>query len=507
VSTLVSAKSSSMPGVSSYFGILRRRWRTLAVVVPPVVLAAAVLAFALPAIYASTATILLEASSIDPSLIKTTVVSYADQQIELVRRDVMSGGRLERIVGEIDPYPERPDLSARDKAVMISNDTTIQKVDPVTLEPLVISSAFSLKYRNRSPTVASEVTQRLADLFLTANREARTAQADDAYNFLLGRAKALEDQIRSVEQRVAEFKGRYGNALPEATGRNESALDRAERELDAVRTEIRLVEQQESLLKLQLGQMSPTLITSKGSDLFTQLGTLRAQLAEAQQKYTPDHPDVKRLTRAIEALAAQAKLGNTPNVRPDNPDYMRVSAELDAVQKNLAALRSKSWRAESQIGQYEQRLTQTPRVERDYVQLTRDREILQQQFESTQTKLREAEMTRSLESQAKGERYTLIRRPYAAGSPESPNRLGIILLGMVLGLGLAVGLAAFKEATDPTVRHMEDVAAIAGLPVLAAVPTLLTAERRHRQRVIWSSLAGGYVAVAALVTVVVVLFR
>jgi polysaccharide chain length determinant protein (PEP-CTERM system associated) len=391
----------------------------------------------------------------------------------------------------------------RDKAVLISNDTSIQKVDPVTLQPLVFSSAFTLKYSNKSPEIAAEVARRLADLFLTTNREARVAQASEAYDFLLAKSKELDKQIQAVEQRIAEFKGRYGDALPEAAERNESGRDRAERELDALRSQVLLVEQQETMLKLQLSQMSPTLVASKGGDLYTQLGTLRAQLAEAEQKYTPDHPDVKRLTRAIEALAAQAKLGNPQNVRPDNPDYMRVSAELNAVQRNLAALRSNAWRASAQIGQYAQRLTRAPGVERDYVQLTRNREILQQQFEAAQSKLREAEMSQSLESQSKGERYALIRKPFVARAPDSPNRIGIVLLGIVLGLGIAVCAMAFKESTDPTVRHRGDLTDMVALPILAAVPLMVSPQAQRRQRMFWGSLTGAYALAAAAIVIVI----
>ncbi len=475
-----------------YALVLRRRWPILATIIPAGLLIAVLLAFTLPAIYSSSATILLEASSIDPSLIKTTVVSYADQQIELVRRDVMTVERMEEVVKQVDPYPDLPELSTRDKAVRITADTAIQKVDPVTLEPMVVSSAFSIKYSNASPTIAAAVSQRLADMFLDANRASRTAQALDTYNFMLAKSRELETQIRANEQRLAVFKQKYGGALPEVAERNESRLDRTEREIDSVRAQVRLLEQQESLLKLQLSQMSPTLITSKGGDLFTQLGNLRAQLAEVQQKYTPDHPDVKRLTRAIDALSEQAKLGNPQNVRPDNPDYMRVSSELDAVRTNLAALRSSANRAQAQIFKYETSLAMTPSVERDYQQLSRERDVLQQEFQTTQAKLREADMSRSLESQAKGERYTLIRKPFVANKPDSPNRLGIILLGIVLSGGLAVGLAAIRESADPTVRAFEDVSDIVNLPLIAAIPVLQNHANRRRKRLVWGSVAGVY---------------
>ena len=52
---------------------------------------------------------MLELSSVPKDIIETTVISYADQQIEIVQGRVMTVESLLRIVHEIDPYPEHKD--------------------------------------------------------------------------------------------------------------------------------------------------------------------------------------------------------------------------------------------------------------------------------------------------------------------------------------------------------------------------------------------------------------
>jgi polysaccharide chain length determinant protein (PEP-CTERM system associated) len=478
--------------LGSYGAIVRRRWPILVAVIPPAILLAVFLAYTLPATYQSSATILLEPSSIPPELVKTTVVSYADQQIEIVQRTVMTTDRLTPVVAKIDPYPDEPGLSARDKARKIIGDTSLQKVDPVTLEPLVMSSAFSIFYDNPDPQIAAKITGEIAELFLTYNRETRTAAAKDAHDFLAQRAKQLDEQIREIDNKISDFKAKYGDALPESRLRNEGAVDRGQREIDSTEAQIRIVEQQESLLKLQLSQTSPNLAAT-GTDIYTQLAQLRAELAAAQQKYTPDHPDVKRLTRAIEALAAQARLGTGEIVRADNPEYLRVASELDATRRNLAALRASVQRARSQIADYELRLSRAPTVERDYVQLERDKEATRVQFADIQAKLREAEIAQSLESESKGERYTLIRSPGVPSKPFSPNRLGILMLGVLLGSVAAIAIVIIRESSDPTVRNVDDITDLSDLPLIGAIPTLITNADRRRQRLIWGSVGGIYV--------------
>lgn len=499
----MASSSEHVASLGDYIGILRRRWPYLATIMPGILLVSVFIAYTLPASYQSSATIMLEPSSIPPELVKTTVMSAADQQIQLVQRTVMTPERLAPVVKAVDPYSAMAGLTAIDKARMIIADTSLQKVDPVTLAPMVVSSAFSIYYNNADPKIATEVTRRVADLFLTYNRETRVAAARDAYNFLKVRATQLDAHIKELEQRVSEFKGKYSDASPDARTRNESVLDRAHLEVDVSQGQIRLAEQQASLLKLQLSQISPNIVTA-GTDAYTQLGKLRAELAEAQQKYTPDHPDIKRLRAAIERMAAEVKPGAQRVINADNPEYLRVSSELDAVERNLAALRASLGRANSQITEYEGRLAQSPAVERDFAQLAREQDSAKQEYAEIQAKLREAEIAQSLESQAMGERYTLIRTPSYPEKPSSPNRLGIVLLGFVLGAGLAVGVAALRESSDPSVRAIRDVTDLSNLRVIGAIPKLVTQADRRRHWLVWGSIGGSYAAAAVVVAIIVI---
>src|SRR5262249_12632545 len=149
--------------------ILRRRARYIAVIAPLFILLAVYLSFALTPLFESTATILLEPSSVDPKVITTTVTSYSNQQIEIVQGRVMTIDTLKDLVRHYDPYPGTQ-MSLFDKAHEILRETSVERVDPVTLKPLQESNAFSLHYRNQDSDRAAEVTKRLAEMFLTYNQ-------------------------------------------------------------------------------------------------------------------------------------------------------------------------------------------------------------------------------------------------------------------------------------------------------------------------------------------------
>jgi succinoglycan biosynthesis transport protein ExoP len=121
-------------GISDYLGALRRRYIYLITILPAVIFLSVVAAFGIPPLYQSTATIMLELSSVPKDIIETTVISYADQQIEIVQSRVMTVQSLLHIVHDIDPYPNRKDWSANDKAQRILDNTSLERVDAVTLK-------------------------------------------------------------------------------------------------------------------------------------------------------------------------------------------------------------------------------------------------------------------------------------------------------------------------------------------------------------------------------------
>jgi succinoglycan biosynthesis transport protein ExoP len=482
-----------------YLDLVRRRWVYPATVLPAAILSSVYLAYSIPPLYRSTATIMLEASSIPADMIQTTVTSYADQQFELVRRQVMTPQSLVEVVQRTDPYPDL-DVSDNEKARYIADSTSVERVDPITLEPLKESTAFSLQYDNPDPEVAAAVTQRLADLFLAYNRETRTAQAEQAYEFLSSKAEQLEVTARGFDERIAEFKRNNASALPEDAIRNEAGVERAQREYDDVLAEIRSAEQREGALAVQLSQLSPSLVGAV-TDPRTELADMKAKLAEAQQRYTPDHPTVRQLQKSIAAALERVGSGaQSGDAAADNPEYLRVRSDLESARRDLSGLRAQAARTRNDLNSYRDRLLRAPGVEPEYLQLQRERQVVQEQLEDTRRKLRDAFFAQQFEEEQRGDRYALIRPPYPADAPHSPNRIGFLLLGLVLGAALAFGIAIVVDVADPNVRGMDDVRLASDLSILAAIPVMLNEGQHRRRRLALTAACALYLA-ATLIAV------
>jgi polysaccharide biosynthesis transport protein len=530
------------------------------------------LALLWPPTYRSTGTILIEQQEVPVDLVRSMVSSYADQRIQVISQRVMTTENLMRIIDRYNLYPEDRRSEPREVLLQRMRDDiefsmiSADVVDPRLGRPTKATIAFSVGYDNRSAQLAAKVANEITTLYLNENLETRKQLADDATAFLTAEAERLNVEIADLDAKLAAFKEGNVNSLPQLTQLNMQLLSRAEEELRETDTRIRSLDQQIVYLQAQLAQLEPAaeiftdsgervlsptdrlkilkseyaranavyapdhpdIVRMKreieglerevgrvdtGNDLARQLKDARGQLAQAREKYAPEHPDVQQLERLVksieEAMAAAPLTAQALREQaPDNPAYIQVEAQREAAANERGSLERKQAALRSKIAEIEARLSQSPQIERDYSALVRDLDNAQLKYREVRQKQMEATLARNLENERKGERFTLIEPPLPSEEPVSPNRKAIALLGVLLAVGAAGGLAALLEGLDGTVRSRRDVDALLPVAPLAILPWIETpAERMFRARVKRLSLAGAAVSAAVVVTLMHFFYR
>nr|NJM03768.1 hypothetical protein [Desulfobacula sp.] len=110
---------------------------------------------------------------------------------------------------------------------------------------------------------------------------------------------------------------------------------------------------------------------------------------------------------------------------------------------------------EKRADTYRLRLAATPGVEEKYNTLMAERNNLYTKNTELQAKMMEAKIAREFESKQKGERFTLVEAARLPEKPHKPNRVAIVLIGLVLGMGAGIGLASIIEFSDASFRTPE----------------------------------------------------
>ncbi len=538
--------SERLMSMKDYLAVFRRRRNLILFTATGLLGVSLVLAFVWPPTYKSTATILIEEQEIPSDLVRSTITSYADQRIETIKQQVMSRTTLWKLVEQFGLYEaERKNSPAEEVVRRFVKDIEVEVisadvVDKRTQHATKATIAFTVAYQNGSPALAQKVANELASLFLGENLKSRERQAQEATSFLQQEAENLEKHIGAIDAKIATFKHRAQGALPELMSLNQQLLNQAERELTDLDQQIRGYEEKKTYLEGELATIKPNtpILSVTGErilDSNERLRALRAEYAGVAANLSAEHPDVIKMRQEIDALEketgqpsdvdevskrlvdAQAALASDlerlgsehpdvlqakrkiasleqevervksvsrkpPALRPENPAYINLQAQLNSAASSLEALRKTRVEVKRRLQEYATRLERAPGIEPEYLVLMRDRDTSGQKYQEIRSRLLEAKVSEGLEVQRKGERFSLIDPPALPEKPFKPNRMAIVLLGCMLAVGSGVGLGALAEALDHSIRSPEQLFSLTQQFPLAVVPFMPNEEDFARER-------------------------
>ena len=525
---------------SDFVGALKRRRKAVLAIAGSLFLIGALAALLWPPTYKSSATILIKEQDIPPDLVRSTVTSYAAQRIEAIRQRVLARPNLLEIIKKYDLYAsDRKRLTTEEIIEEMRDNIDLSLIDAEVMDPrsgrptsAVI--AFQLSFSGEYPNKVQKVANELMSLFLEENLKERSAKARETFQFLTEETDRLQNEIRKYQEELAEFKEAHVNTLPELTQLNMQLMDRTEREISDIDGLIRSKQESIIYLKGQLAQLDPY-----GSDInlnpATRLQALRTEYAGLVARYSPDHPDVLRMKREIEALEKETGVRETaaerlaqiealeqqlaglrerysdqhPDVvklkkqievlkttpveepsglataaadNPDNPAYIQLMSQLQAAESEIASLKAKKAELKNKLTDYEKRLVETPQVEREYTELQRNLQNAIAKYQEIRAKQMEAQIAQALEEERKGERFEIVEPPILPEEPISPNRPAILFLSFVLSLGTGIGYAAVSESLDSSVRGARGVEMASGAPPLGIIPYLESEREKSRRR-------------------------
>jgi len=526
--------------LKDYFDAFRRRRTSIFMIVGVLFFVTLVAAMAWPPTYQSKATILIEGQEVPSELIRSTITSFATQRIEVISQRVMSRSNLMEIVEKYKLYLNKrarettEEIHERMRKDIKLDMITADVVDPRSGRPMPATIAFTVAYEGENAETTQKVANELASLYLSENLKNRTEKSTETTMFLTSEAEKLGQHISDLEAKMAAFKRKNSDNLPELSNYNFQQIERTEREFADNESQIRVLQERKFYLEGQLAQLSPmsTMVGDSGEKVLdpeSRLKMLRSDYLSASSKYSPDHPDVVRLKREIDGLekqtgsmdtsseqakelskqrselaAAREKYSdNHPDVvrltksvetlegalkrqralpeskfveaKADNPAYVSTKAQLEATKSDIAALIAKREDLKGKQAEFEKRLASTPEVERVWLDLKRDYENSVKRYQEVKSKEMEAEVGQQLEKERKGERFSLIEPPAFPEKPIRPNRPAILILGFILSMASGLGYAFIAESIDSSVRNVRSVTALLSVPPLSVIPYMKNA--------------------------------
>jgi succinoglycan biosynthesis transport protein ExoP len=467
-----------------YLAMLRRHTVWIVSIFILCVTVGVALAVFLPATYMSGATIAVESPAVSPDLVAGRAQLDRDERLRAVTQQLKSQNVLARVAREEQLLADRP-VEQVIAGLLQNIDVKVQK--GLAQDGQQELNAFDIVYKDATAERAQRITNRLANVFVDEHSKSREQQAEGTAEFLAQQLRASQERMEQLEGRLRAAKEQHMGKLPEQALANLETVSGMRQQLASTSSSLRGEQDRLSLIERQLDQMkqgaagaSP--IGPAGPNTPQQrVIQLQGELAVARTKYKPTHPEIQWLEQELQmARKEAADLRQQPeSARQEllaaDPSYQQAMADRSLTQLRIRSLQQTENQLQRDILKYQQRIEASPMVEQQMVSLTREYDLERENNKQLTERHQAALMQEQIARTRGGERFSVLYGAYLPDSPESPNRLRILLMAIAAGLALGVGAAFAREFLDRSVRDARSLQANFDVPVLAEIPRIHTA--------------------------------
>ncbi|KXI28486.1 XrtA system polysaccharide chain length determinant [Paraglaciecola hydrolytica] len=461
-----------------------------------------------PDVYESEARVYVDTRSVLQPLLQGLAIRENPQaEIMMMVKTLLSRPNLEIIARESDL-----DIKATNAAQYENLIDSLS--NGIKLKSTGRDNLYTISYANRDPQMAKTVVQETLDLFVEGTHGNTRKDSDSASQFLEEQIDEYETRLSAAEQRVADFKRKYSDLLPNKGSfyQNYSELESA---LEQTKLTIKETEQQMNTLTEQIagnGSKSDNYSVRQGNpeDSLTtrfdsRIESLESKLDELMLKYTELHPDVIETTSLLNSLKEQRTkeieeyFANSEKNGSGSELIGSISSELklEASRLNslISSLKVRQTNYETKIEALKQKIDLVPQIEAEFTALNRDYGITKNKYEELLSRKDSAELAKKADVSSEDVKFRVIDPPLAPIKPSGSKRAVGYTLVLVLGLLSGVGVAFLISQINPILIRGSQLTSLTSYPVLGFVSHLNLAEikKTDRKRLIVFSVSCGLI--------------
>lgn len=475
--------------IQEYWAMMvRRKWLVLGAIVAGVV-AAGVLCLVLPKSYRSSTLILIENQKIPDDYVKGIGGASIDERLTMIQQQVMSRTLLSQLIDEFNLYGGQ--VAREGVESTIEEMRKVIKVETVGTTGVRGKSveAITISFSHENPTTAMKVTAKLASLFIEENLKVREQLVMGVSTFLEQELQEAKKALEAQEQAISQYKSKHIGLLPEQMESNLRALDRLQTDLTATGEMLHAQTDKLSMVEKSIKeyeasgttQSAPGTLTTAHAGMDPLVGRLRElerALTTLLAEYKETYPDIVQTKQEIESVKKQlaAKYGDLTEgkdgdvAKAFDPYLKELIKHRNELRAEVSSVRDRRQRLAEHIRAFELRVEQTPSREQDLMILMRDYENMQKNYQALLDKRLNAHVAVNLEKRQKGEQFRVLDPANLPQKLDKPNRLLIMVLGLLGGCGVGVSLAIGLDQVNPTFKRREEVERLPGIRMLAAIP-------------------------------------
>lgn len=372
----------------------------------------------------------------------------------------VSGGLISSTAFQALPQAETAVRPTEEEVVSRKVDALLRML---TVEPVRTSNLVKISFTTPSPALSSLLANTWAKGFIDHSLDMKFNATGQAGEWLSKQLQDVRDKLEQSEAALHEFvkqkqiltAGEKKDIVTAKLADLSDALTKAQEERIA----------REALYRQSQGtafDSIPAILDNRLiSDLKSEYYKLDAEYRQQGETFKPGYPKMIRLQESMNQIKRQ--IGT------------EIARIIDAIKQDYEAATRKEQLLQTAVND-QKRVTLTFNQELiHYEILKRDVDTNRQIYSGILERQKQAGISQGLTAS----NIQIVDTAESPLIPFSPNKTRNIVLGIILGITVAVGMAFFFDYLDNTVKHPEELERTLGIPNLALIPSLASAIPRH----------------------------
>ncbi|HET8647447.1 MAG TPA: GNVR domain-containing protein, partial [Vicinamibacteria bacterium] len=325
----------------------------------------------------------------------------------------------------------------------------------LSVQPVRNSRLVSVSFEAYRPQLATQVANRLAQLYIQQTLEFRYETSSEAGEWLGDQIGSQRKKVTEAEASLQKLKEREGIVNIEE---RRALLEQKLKELGTALTNLKTTRLQREALFVQMRgagnaeELPEVLRSPVVQSLRIELANLERRQAQLLEQYLDEHPEVMQVRNQIKDTRGKIAAESRRVIRAAENDYKAAAAQESSVAGALEAAKAEALELSRRGVQYDS--------------VKHELDAAKQVLDSMLSRHKEMDVS----SELKASNIRIVDPAAVPQEPVRPRRVRDLLIGLLVGLAGAMAVAFTLEYLDSSIKTVEDVRAQLGVPLLGVIP-------------------------------------